>query len=289
MVIALALAAAAALGAYALAVEPRRLTRTFLSVTLRDLAVAQRALAVGDLHLRAGSAAAFERIRGAAEWAHREGADTAFLLGDLIERDDEIDPIADRLAGALRPLRAIYVSGNHELDRSHRVHWPLKRNDAALIRSALASRGIECADGRAVEVGPLHVIGLPWQGWRVGPDPAALAALPRVAGPSVLLTHSPDHVVGTRSTGISFALCGHTHGGQVRLPVLGAPWTPTVARPPRAWGAMTIDGVPTFLTRGLSATFPVRLGAPPEVVLVEFAAARGRAPEGVTVIEQVAG
>ncbi|MBM4433521.1 MAG: hypothetical protein FJ028_00120 [Chloroflexi bacterium] len=279
------LAAAAAAGAiYGLAIEPRRVERTFLRIVVSGLPRSVRLLAVGDLHLREGSRMTLQKLREAAEWSIAHGATAAVLLGDLIERDDEVEAVARGLAASLAPLHAMYVSGNHELDRSSRVHWPLKRNDGSLIRGALAGQGIECLDDRSVDLGGVLLHGIPWQGWRVGHDRSAVG--PARPLPTVLVTHSPDHVGPLDGAEVVLALCGHTHGGQIRIPGLAAWWTPVIRRLDALAGPQVVAGVRTYVTRGLSATFPIRIAARPEVVLVDLAPrSGGGAPPGATVLE----
>jgi len=97
-----------------------------------------------------------------------------------------------------------------------------------------------------------------------------LATLTPLDRPALVLAHSPDHVRGLPPARVLLALCGHTHGGQVRLPLIGAPWIPVQAPLPRYAGAMSLDGVPTYVSRGIGATIPVRLGAVPEATLIEI-------------------
>ena len=65
-------------------------------------------------------------------------------------------------------------------------------------------------------------------------------------------------------------LAGHTHGGQVRLPVLGAPYSHRLdARLRIAAGFQRIGAGLLHITAGLGHTIPLRFGCPPEVVWLE--------------------
>jgi predicted MPP superfamily phosphohydrolase len=71
-------------------------------------------------------------------------------------------------------------------------------------------------------------------------------------------------------------LAGHTHGGQVRLPLLGAPYT--LRMDPRiliAAGFQRIEEAVLHITAGLGHTIPLRFGCPPEVVWLECQAGLG--------------
>ncbi len=84
----------------------------------------------------------------------------------------------------------------------------------------------------------------------------------------ILLVHSPEMFHEAHCEGIDFYLCGHTHGGQIRLPVLGAPVINTVCPRryfDRTWRHGRTQG---FTHRGTgSSCVPLRLNCPPEVTL----------------------
>jgi predicted MPP superfamily phosphohydrolase len=97
--------------------------------------------------------------------------------------------------------------------------------------------------------------------------------------PRVVLAHHPDSVAhlgaGRR---VDLVLSGHTHGGQITFPVVGAP-----VRHARVCGWRTASGwVPNrharlYVTRGVGTIIPGRLFAPPEVVIVRLTADPARA------------
>lgn len=234
-----------------------------------------RFLVLSDTHLQALSHRTYHRIARAARWATANGATHALLAGDILDDDQESEVVAERLRHALGRLPALYVSGNHESARYHRYsvlpdERALARNDVARIERALAAHGIERIDDRLVEVDGVPVLGVGWRGRRIGAGPLAARRLAEARGPAVVLAHSPDHVVGLPSARALIALCGHTHGGQMRLPLVGAPWVPVRSALPRVAGAMTLAGIPVYVGRGMGATVPVRLGAVPEAILLEL-------------------
>ena len=100
---------------------------------------------------------------------------------------------------------------------------------------------------------------------------AALPA-PDSGGFRLLLSHSPDGLLHPRSGEVDLALCGHTHGGQITFPLLGAPvrHARSVGRREPA-GLLRIGGVTTFVSRGFGTSLlPLRLGARPELAVVEL-------------------
>ena len=70
---------------------------------------------------------------------------------------------------------------------------------------------------------------------------------------------------------IDAMLCGHTHGGQVRIPFLGTPVIPCWSGTKYAGGVVQGPGYPVVVSRGVGMSIlPIRLGVPPEVVEVTF-------------------
>ncbi len=105
----------------------------------------------------------------------------------------------------------------------------------------------------------------------------ALGKVP-AGDPVVLLTHNPDlfdHEVPER---VVLTLAGHTHGGQVRLPLIGAPIVPSAFGQRYAEG-IVVEGKRTlFVTPGIgTSVLPIRLGVPPEISLLSLVA-DGAAP-----------
>ncbi len=226
-----------------------------------------RFLVLSDTHLRPWSHRTYHRIARAARWARANGATHVLIAGDLLEDDGEADVVAQRLRRALGTLPALYVTGNHEV-RGEDLLGAARRNDRLVVARAMEAHGIERIDERAIDLDGLPVLGIGWRGARIGAGPADIERVAR-AGRALVLAHSPDHVVGLPPERVILAMCGHTHGGQVRLPLVGAPWVPVRSRLPRLSGRMRIAGVATYVSRGIGATIPVRLGSVPEATLVE--------------------
>jgi predicted MPP superfamily phosphohydrolase len=89
--------------------------------------------------------------------------------------------------------------------------------------------------------------------------------------PSILLVHGPDDLEGIDTKQIDLILCGHTHGGQVRLPFIGA-IVPLPMRAPRRYdrGLRDWHGTPIIISQGLGeALLRLRLFCPPQIVMLE--------------------
>ena len=146
------------------------------------------------------------------------------------------------------------------------------------VRGALTAAGIRVLENEAVRVGrdgqELWVVGLA-DLWTRRPDPAgALRAVPDGA-PVVVLTHSPD-VFPTIPARVALTLAGHTHGGQVVLPLIGPPIVPSDYGRRYAAGHVVEGGRHLFVTTGIGTSIvPIRLGVPPEIAVLTLVGSDG--------------
>lgn len=111
--------------------------------------------------------------------------------------------------------------------------------------------------------------------WEGRPDlGAALRGVPETM-PRLVMSHNPDFAEEARGHGrVDAMLSGHTHGGQVRLPVAGALLLPSRYGQKYASGWCRGPEFPVYVSRGVGTTLlPVRFGARPEVALFELAPA----------------
>ena len=102
------------------------------------------------------------------------------------------------------------------------------------------------------------------------------------AGDSLLaFMHSPDSFSLMRSD-TALALAGHTHGGQINIPLIGRKITSTSIGPKYAYGEVDYHGIPTFITAGIGTSImSARFRAPPEIVIITLRAPNHRyAPHG---------
>jgi hypothetical protein len=90
----------------------------------------------------------------------------------------------------------------------------------------------------------------------------------------IVIGHAPDYILNIRGERVDLALAGHTHGGQVRVPLYGPPLT--LSRVPRDWasGHTLVDGTHLNVTTGVGAERahglpPIRFNCPPEITLID--------------------
>lgn len=211
------------------------------------------------------------RIEEIVQAANALAPDLVVHLGDYVHgvprpfRTGAV-PIADwsaALAKLKAPLGGYAVLGNH--DWSH---------NPVTIREALAGNGIPVLENEAVKIktaGGLEfwLAGLGDQVARRHDLAKTMRALSDNA-PALLLAHEPD-IFPQVSERISLTLCGHTHGGQVRIPGYGPLLVPSRYGRRYAYGHYVEQNRHLVVSGGLGCTFlPIRLAMPPEIVLLEL-------------------
>lgn len=264
LAVAAAMVAALGLLAWGTLVEPYRLGITRLDVTVPQWPAgtpALKAVFLTDLHV-GGPQMGLERLDQLVAIVAAERPDVVLLGGDYVIQHllggTEIPPedIAAHLAAVRPRLGLVSVLGNHD--------WWL---DGDRVRHALAANGIRVLENHAVNLGPLWVAGLADDTTRIPDAVGALAGVPADAA-VIGLMHDPANLPDWPRP-LPLLLAGHTHAGQVRLPVLGPIITP--GRAPRAWshGGVELFGQHLYVSAGLGVSeLPIRLNAPPELVVV---------------------
>ena len=277
-------AVAAGLLTYAALIEPRwlRVRRRVLRLASWPAALdGFTLLHISDLHLRErpGLEDSF-LLRAAA--LH---ADLTVITGDFLSGPKAIP----RLRHALAPFyrHTVYaVPGNHEHYEypwgiHRRASFTAKRStETSHILAALHDAGIEVLSNRSVQVGnsgaSFTLAGVDDMFARRDDLSAALRAA-HLGDPLVLLCHSPDVLADAAARGILLVLSGHTHGGQVSIPGIGAPFTATRHPLPRACGILHRGATLMHISPGLgTTTLPFRFRVRPELTLLEL---HGPAPE----------
>jgi predicted MPP superfamily phosphohydrolase len=180
---------------------------------------------------------------------------------------------------ALRKTREI-VNGFREFGRkllvNERVHLPICYHDVAAMNRELERHHVQPLVNASTHMQgdglDLWVAGVDdlWEGH---PDPgAALAEVPYDAL-LLMLAHNPDAWLEPGMERADLVLSGHVHGGQVRLPVLGALHTQgTHLTRRQADGWFRRNGSQMFVSRGVGESLPLRFGVLPQVTLIRLKA-----------------
>ena len=206
--------------------------------------------------------------------ANEQRPDVVLLGGDYVQRRRAaflhlgidhrryIAPGIGVLADLRAPLGRFAVLGNHDYV-----------TDAALTRRALRDAGFTDLTNAGVWLERPGGARMRFAGvddCRRG-RPRLRQALGdlRAGGACLLLTHNPDYIERIRDARVDLVLSGHTHGGQVVLPFVGAPVVPS--RYGQKYRAGLVQGprARVFVTTGVGTIGPpVRFRCPPEVALI---------------------
>jgi uncharacterized protein len=221
-----------------------------------------RVALVTDPHLQ-GPDMPPARIARIAAQVMAQKPDLILLAGDFVgDRALRTRDYTDsEIAAALRHFRArlgtYAVLGNHD-------HW----RDGPAMRRALEAVGIPVLDNRAIRIGPLTLAGA-GDPHTENTDIAAVSrAAAKLPGPTLLFAHSPD-VVPHLPPRFGLVLAGHTHCGQIVLPVIGAIASASEYGERYRCGVVREAGRITVVSAGLGTSMlPLRYGAPPDWWLV---------------------
>jgi len=212
-------------------------------------------------------------IRKAIDIVNELDADLVVLTGDFVT----LPPFKKYLGGSKRAARFIEPCANllAPLRARHGVLAVLGNHDAASdphrITEALQAKGIAVLRNRGIpfEKGEQRL-------WLAGLDDVlerqsdlelTLRPIPKNE-PVILLAHEPDVANAVSNYRVDLQLSGHSHGGQVRFPLIGAPYLPPLGRKyPR--GLHRIRGLTLYTNIGIGTIrLPVRFWCPPEVTLI---------------------
>jgi predicted MPP superfamily phosphohydrolase len=194
-------------------------------------------------------------VQNAVQLALAQRPDLIVLGGDYVTFGDRayVSPVAELLAPLHAPHGVFAILGNHDDDKE--MPAALARNRFTVLKDQRTRLTLR---GEALELAGIRF-------WTR--RPADLARVLRNAhDPVVLLAHDPRRLTEAAKLNVPAVLSGHTHGGQVVVPGIGAI---AKARFPILEGVGGRDNTSIFVSRGIGTVYvPVRINCPPEVALV---------------------
>lgn len=226
-----------------------------------------RIVHISDLHLDDFTEPGY--LEQVMRLVNEQRPDLISFTGDFVTYAPE--KFATKLAGTIGQLKArdgvFAVLGNHDyLTNPEVVSAAIREGGARELRNGVSTIR------RAAST--LHICGVDdvWEG-----QPRldrVLARLPRT-GAAILLVHEPDFADAVASTGrFDLQLSGHSHGGQIRLPLVGAPVLPRYARK-YPMGLYRPDNMLLYTNRGLGMLPPrFRFMCRPEITVLDLDAGR---------------
>ncbi|MGW4947755.1 metallophosphoesterase [Actinoplanes sp. NPDC004185] len=240
------------------ALGPPQLDRVQLPMAKLPRAMDGTRLAVvSDIHL--GPLTGANHAARIVDLINSVNADIVCVVGDLVDGSvAELGRFAAPLADIQSRRGAYFVTGNHEYYSGYQ-EWVAE----------VARLGVKPLRNERLELDGLDLAGVNDIGgadFGDGPDLRRALGDRDTSRPVVLMAHQPVVARDAAPFGVDLQVSGHTHGGQM------APFNLLVKlQQPVVSGFGTVDGVPVYVTNG--AGFwgpPVRVGAPPQVTVIEL-------------------
>ncbi len=264
----------AALGAYAWRLEPTWVQVQRHNLPLVGLPAAWHGLRIAffaDLHRGPNVPQAY--LRKAVDQVAALECDLVAIGGDFVtggsaRHGRDVAKLTSRLNP---PLGTFACLGNHD----YGVTRPVKDARPGEIADALGRSSVRVLENEAVRLErdgePLWIAGVEdlWTG-RFDAK-VAMADVPSEDA-SIVLCHNPDAAEDLAAAGCGAILSGHTHGGQVQVPLLGPPILPVRNRD-RYEGMHYVSGTWLYITRGIGWLRRVRLNCRPEITVLTLVAA----------------
>lgn len=190
--------------------------------------------------------------------AELQAADLIVFTGDLVDKPQLLPDAVRILQPLTRIAPCLFVLGNHD--------W---RYDYEQIRQQLVESGWRSVAGTAMLLrirDRMVLIGGSERPWMSNEPPQVRESFSDL---TVLLSHSPDQLRRAEQLGYDLMLSGHTHGGQVILPLIGPVFSPSRYGVALAAGLFKQQSPVLHVTRGVGAKDPVRWNCSPELTLLE--------------------
>jgi uncharacterized protein len=205
-----------------------------------------------------------EDVERAVHLTNQLQPDLVALTGDYVTLSTSfIWPMA-RALGKLRARLGVFaVLGNHDFSA-----------DAPEITRALRSQRIRVLRNSRIalrrRLSTLWIAGVDDLWWQAEDFEAALDGVP-AHDAKILLCHNPIGIRAAANHGVDLVLSGHTHGGQVKLPVVGSVFGKSKLGERFVEGWNRLNGTQIYISRGIGKVLvPVRLGCPPEIACLRL-------------------
>lgn len=255
----------ALLGSYPIFIERNIVTINKYQIFLNELPESFNGYTIAhltDMHLGALVSESF--IKGVVDKTNILKTDMIACTGDYVlakNTTSEIDKVWPILS-TLTATDGVYsVLGNHDhwADTKRSLYWLEKSGQNIRHKSVSIHRGNEKI-----------TIGGAGDYWEDDLNIDKAFSHSRSDECRILLAHNPDSLDTNFTTKLSFALCGHTHGGQVKIPFYGAPVLP-VKNKRYSSGLISTKQAKMFISRGIGwAIYPVRFNCYPEIAVLEL-------------------
>ena len=246
---------------YCLFIEPEHLKVT--NYTIQDDRLSGlKVVFASDFHIKPRHEKQLEKV---VNLINSQEADIVLSAGDFVNGHIKKSTMpASDIAKGLGKVKSKYgfytTLGNHD-------GW----YDSKIVAKELEANGIKVLenDNEAIKFNGKEIYIAGVEDMMTG-DANVYLAIDKAKSPIILLTHTPDMFPKVPYE-VNLTLAGHTHGGQVRLPIFGPLFTASDYHDKYAKGLIEEDGRKMIVTTGVGTSIlPLRFNCPPEIVVIKF-------------------
>ena len=250
-----------ALGIYSVFIEPNKLIVTHYTIQDKELSGIKIAFP-SDFHIRPYQAKRLEKV---VDLVNAENPDIILSAGDYVAGHTKratmpIEDIAKNLSKMKSKYGFYTVLGNHD-------GWYGQEK----LTKALEQNGIKVLGNESLKLNingkTVYLAGI--EDMMTG-NADIQKALSETKTPTILLSHTPD-IFPKVWENVNLTLAGHTHGGQVRIPLIGPIFTASRYGDKYAKGYIEENEKKMIVSTGIGTSiFPIRFNCLPEIIIIEF-------------------
>ena len=259
------LVAVSATAAYARLIEPYNYLISETDILIRDLPAAFEGFRITQLtDIHHSRILGLSEVRRVVRLAQQTRPDMFVLTGDYSTSYRRyIEPCAEALSGLNAPEGVWAVLGNHDHYTDPELTTrALERNHIAVLNNAHTTfqRGSDA----------IQLSGIDDWTWNAVDWVRAFSGL-KTGTPTILLSHQPTVLDFEQTKNVSLILGGHTHGGQLSFPFLGAPARFATPDLKYARGLFRRDDTQLYVSTGTGVIgLPLRFGVRPEIAVLKL-------------------
>jgi len=245
---------------YGAFIAPHRIQVTTFKQSLVSNPISwSRLVLISDIH--AGSWQTKKTIAKIADQLSKLEPDILVFCGDFVICNSDDISLTESIVKIKSVCGNYFVLGNHDyLDNPQAIcdqltAWGCKDITNSSLTIRVHGTEIRLAGIDDVDFG----------------TPRLLSKILNDQAPHITLAHNPDAAMDMHQGQTDLLLCGHTHGGQIRLPIIGSLFVPSHLGRRADQGLKKINGIPTIISKGLGQVgIHVRFFCRPEIVVVEL-------------------